>query len=61
MLLLGSVAASAAPTVVVAVVVRCVAALVVPAVAADFSVVDVAAPRARQVAPSAVIRRLLYY
>jgi len=54
-----SVAAAAAPTVVVAVVFRCVTALVVPAVAADFSVVDVAAPRARRDAPSAVIRRRL--
>ena len=54
-----SVAAAAAPTAVVAVVVRCVAALGVPAVAADFSVVDVAAPRARRDAPSAVVRRRL--
>ena len=54
-----SVAAAAASTAVVAVVVRCVTALVVPAVAAGFSVVDVAAPRARRDAPSAVIRRRL--
>ena len=52
-----SVAAAAAPTVVVAVVFRCVTALVDPAVAADCSVVDVAAPRARRDAPSAVVRR----